>query len=92
MQVNMTTKNKELAPGNSAGRGGAMNHIATGNQVFHNGIPVQLLYRIRQSEGGEMWRVRPLFVEGPDRNEHFRSSDRISFVHSIRAPRWANAA
>jgi hypothetical protein len=67
-------------------------HMATGNQVFHNGTPVQLLYRIRQSESDETWRVRPLFVEGPDRNERFRPSDRISFVHSIRGPRLANAA
>ena len=88
----MPSKKKELALGHSDGRHGAMSHIVTGNQVFHNGIPVQLLYRIRQSEADETWRVRPLFVAGPDRSERFRSSDRISFVHSIRAPAWANAA
>ena len=73
-------------------RDGAIRHIVTGNQVFHNGVPVQLLYRIRQSKNDETWRVRPLFIEGPDRNERFRASDRISFVHSIRTPRWAIAA
>jgi hypothetical protein len=88
----MPRKNKDLALGNSNGRDRAMSHIVTGSQVFHNGTPVQLLYRIRQSDADETWRVHPLFVEGPDRNERFRSSDRISFVHSIRAPRWANAA
>ena len=67
-------------------------HMTPGNQVFHNGTPVQLLYRIGQSEADEIWRVRPLFVEGPDRNERFRSSDRISFIHSMRAPAWAKAA
>jgi hypothetical protein len=81
----MPKKKKELAPSNSVGRDKAMSHILTGNQVFHNGIPVQLLYRIRQSEADETWRVRPLFVEEPDRSVRFRSSDRISFVHSIRA-------
>jgi len=88
----MMRKKQNLILGNSDERGGTMRHIATGNQVFHNGTPVQLLYRIRQSEADEMWRVRPLFVEEPDRNERFTSSDRISLVHSIRAPRWAKAA
>jgi hypothetical protein len=88
----MPSKKKELPLGNSEGRDRAMSHIVTGNQIFHNGIPVQLLYRIRQFEADETWRVRPLFVEGPDRNVRFRSSDRISFVHSIRVPGWANAA
>jgi len=83
-------KKKEPAPADFDRRYGAMRHILIGNQVFHNGIPVQLLYRIRQSAAGETWCVRPLFVEEPDRNVRFRSSDQISFVHSIRAPCWAH--
>ena len=26
--------------------GQVMTHLAAGNQVFHNGVPVQLLYRV----------------------------------------------
>ena len=76
----MPSKKKELPLGNSEGRDRAMSQIVTGNQIFHNGIPVQLLSRIRQFEADETWRVRPLFVEGPNRNVRFRSSDRISFI------------
>jgi len=85
-------KRTEPAPGGVDGRHGAMRHILAGNQVFHNGIPVQLLYRIRRSEVEETWCVRPLFVEEPDRNVRFRTSDRISFVHSVRAPCWAHGS
>jgi hypothetical protein len=67
-------------------------HLAVGNQVFHNGEPVQLLYRIAQSSTHETWRVRPLFVEAPDREDRFTTSDRISFLHTMKAPRWARAA
>jgi hypothetical protein len=49
----------------------AMSHLEIGNQLFHNGVPVQLLYRVRRDKSRETWRVRPLFVEGPDRNELF---------------------
>jgi hypothetical protein len=70
----------------------AMTNLAAGNQVFHNGVPVQLLYRTALSPTGETWRVRPLFVEGPDREDRFISSDTISFLHTMKAPRWARAA
>jgi hypothetical protein len=70
----------------------AMTHLVAGNQVFHNGVPVQLLYRVAQSSKDETWRVRPLFVEAPDREDRFISSDRISFLHTMKAPCWATAA
>jgi hypothetical protein len=63
----------------------AMRHLEMGNQLFHNGIPVQLLYRTDGDKEHETWRVRPLFVEAPDRNETFCSSDAISFLHTRRA-------
>ena len=70
----------------------AMTHLVAGNQIFHNGMPVQLLYRISLSPTVETWRVRPLFVEAPDREDRFTSSDKISFLHTIKAPHWAKAA
>ena len=64
-----------------------MAHLVTGNQLFHNGVPVQLLYRVALSPAGETWRVRPLFVEEPDREHWFTCSDAISFLHTMRAHR-----
>ena len=69
-----------------------MTHLVAGNQVFHNGVPVRLLYRITRSPSGETWRVRPLFVEAPDREDRFTSSDTISFLHTMRAHRCGGAA
>ena len=66
--------------------------LTAGNQVFHNGVPVQLLYRTAVSPTVETWRVRPLFVEGPDREERFTSSDAISFLHTMKAPGRSRAA
>jgi len=60
-------------------------HLITGHQVFHNGIPVQLLYQVDQRKNYSTWRVRPLFVESPDRSERFYPSDSISFLHTMRA-------
>jgi hypothetical protein len=66
-------------------------HLEVGSQLFHNGVPVQLLYRITQEARHETWRVRPLFVEGPDRTERFQLSDCVSYLHTMRAPSGANA-
>ena len=63
-------------------------HLITGHQVFHNGIPVQLLYQVGQGKKYATLRVRPLFVESPDRSERFYPSDSISFLHTMRAA-WA---
>jgi hypothetical protein len=65
----------------------AIPRLEIGSQLFHNGIPVQLLYRIRWRKGHEVWRVRPLFVEAPDRDERFSPSERFSFLHTMRARR-----
>jgi hypothetical protein len=69
-----------------------MTHLMVGNQLFHNGVPVQLLYRVAQSKRSEIWRIRPLFIEAPDREDRFTPSDRISFLHTMKAPAWAKAA
>jgi hypothetical protein len=68
-----------------------MTDLVTGNQVFHNGVPVQLLYRVALTPSGETWRVRPLFVEEPDREDRFTRSDAISFLHTMRAHRCGAA-
>jgi hypothetical protein len=73
-------------------RAAALSRLEIGSQLFHNGIPVQLLYRIDQDKGHETWRVRPLFVEAPDRNETFHLSDSVAYLHTMRAPRWSYAA
>jgi len=70
----------------------APTHLEIGSQLFHHGVPVQLLYRVDHDLHHETWRVRPLFVEAPDRNEQFRRSDLISYLHTIRTPRWRCAA
>jgi len=67
-------------------------HLEIGSQLFHNGVPVQLLYRIRRDQRDETWRVRPLFIDAPDRDERFSRSDCLSFLHTIRAPQWRCAA
>ena len=67
----------------------AMPHLEIGNQLFHNGVPVQFLYRIDRQKQHETWRARPLFVEAVDRDERFYRSDSFSFLHTMRAPRWS---
>jgi len=69
-----------------------MSRLRTGSKVFHNGIPVELLYRIGQGNQGDTWRVRPLFVVEPDRDDVFRPADRISYLHTMSSPSWARAA
>ena len=67
-------------------------HLEIGSQIFHSGTPVELLYRVAHDKNQETWRVRPLFVEAPDRNEEFHPSDRISYLHTIRTHTWSRAA
>ena len=70
----------------------AMAQLMVGNQLFHNGVPVQLLYRVAHSKRSETWLIRPLFIEAPDREDRFTPSDSISFVHTMKAPGWPRAA
>lgn len=55
-----------------------MTNLVVGLQGFHNGVPVELLYRIRQN----VWRVRPLFVTGVERDEKFKQSDTFTKLHT----------
>jgi hypothetical protein len=75
-----------------SGRADGIPHLEIGSQLFHNGVPVRLLYLVGRNKCDETWRVRPLFVEAPDRDERFSRSDCLSFLHSMRAPRWKCAA
>jgi hypothetical protein len=56
--------------------------LACGLQIFHDGKPIELLYRIGGDELAEVWRVKPLFVEGPERDEVIRSTDRCTRLHT----------
>lgn len=57
-------------------------NLIVGLRVFHNGIPIELLYREAATPRSEVWMVRPLFVTGPDRLELFEPHDRMTFLHS----------
>jgi len=74
------------------GRANAIPRLVVGSQLFHNGVPVRLLYLVGRNRLHETWRVRPLFVQAPDRDERFFRSDRFSFLHTMRAPAWSCAA
>lgn len=52
--------------------------LTVGMQIFHNGIPIQLLYRINN----HTWRVKMLFVIAEDRDEHFGPYDTVSLLHT----------
>jgi hypothetical protein len=56
---------------------------APGLMAFHDGKPVEILHYISESPtAGAVWRVRPLFVPGPDRDEVFGEHDRLTPLHS----------
>ena len=65
--------------------------LNVGMQVFHNGVPVELLYcmeamRVHGStQPYERWKIRPLFVAEEDREAVFSPHDRISFLHTGRS-------
>ena len=67
-----------------------MVELNVGMQVFHNGVPVELLYRVEamrvhgSAQSYERWRIRPLFVAEEDREAVFSPHDRISFLHTGR--------
>lgn len=53
-----------------------------GLQIFHNGKPIELLYRVSGTQTEQVWRVKPLFIDGPERNETIRSTDRCTLLHT----------
>lgn len=54
----------------------------TGLQIFVNGRPVELLHRSGGSETAQEWRVKPLFVEGPEFDMTIRSTDVCTKLHT----------
>jgi hypothetical protein len=56
---------------------------AVGLMAFHDGSPVECLFRVRFSDQGEIWRVKPLFVKSQtEREELFRRGDRLTPLHT----------
>ena len=65
------TRKKESTPMtrmSETTRTDAIPHLEIGSQLFHNGVPVQLLYRIGREKQHETWRVRPM-LRGGSRSE-----------------------
>lgn len=61
--------------------------LRAGMCVFHNGIPVVLLYHQRTDKEGEFWRVRTTYVYKPvDRDELFKPGDRVVKTHGYSCP------
>ena len=64
--------------------------LNVGMQIFHNGVPVELLYCVEamrvqgSAQSYERWKIRPLFVAEEDREAIFSPHDRISFLHTGR--------
>lgn len=62
--------------------------LTVGMRLFHNGVPVELLYRVEafcvcgSSQQHELWKVRPLFVSEEDHEQTFSPNDRITFLHT----------
>jgi hypothetical protein len=56
--------------------------LTVGLQIFHNGLPVRLLYRISSFPDRELWQVQPLFTLDAERAETFRPQDRYSKLHT----------
>jgi hypothetical protein len=57
-----------------------------GLQIMHNGSAVELLYHLRDTSEGQVWKVKPLFVVGPEREETIRATDTCRALHSERRP------
>ena len=56
--------------------------MTVGLQIFHNGKPIELLYRVSGDLLTQTWHVRPLFVVGPERDEIILSTDRCTRLHT----------
>lgn len=57
-----------------------------GLETFIDGRPVRLLYRISENATeGQLWRVRPIFVTGPDRDQLIRPGTPLRPIHGAAA-------
>lgn len=59
-----------------------MSDLRVGMQIFHLGIPMELLYRKDHYQKMEIWRVKMLFAEPTEKDELFEENDRVSFLHT----------
>lgn len=59
-----------------------MSDLRVGMKIFHNGTPLELLYRKDHYQNMEIWRVKLLFVEPEEKDELFEPNDRVSFLHT----------
>ncbi len=57
-------------------------NLSIGMQIFHRGVPVELIRKLGELKGTQLWWVRPLFVKEPDREEMFEPHDVCSPIHS----------
>jgi hypothetical protein len=67
--------------------------MITGLQIMHLGRAVELLEMESESERGQVWRVRPLFVENQTPEViTIRPTDRCSCLHTNerQISRWRN--
>ena len=65
--------------------------LAANQMIMVNGAPVQLLYLINKKRGVEAWKVRPLFVEEPDRPAVLSARRTYKKIH-VRPIGWRHAA
>jgi len=68
------------------------NHRKTRIMVGMSVVVKELGAMYRPGEASSDMAHPPLFIEAPDRNERFQPSDSVSFLHTMRAPRWSCAA
>lgn len=51
---------------------------------MHNGHAIELLHHVGNSEHGQVWRVKPLFVDEPERDTTIRPGDSCTRLHTGR--------
>jgi hypothetical protein len=57
-----------------------------GECIFHAGIPIELLHLLGSTVTGELWRVKPLFVDDQTPRDVFiRKGDHCSHLHTQKA-------
>lgn len=66
---------------------------AAGLQIMHLGRAIELLDLVTESERGQVWRVRPLFVD--DQTPEIvtiKATDKCSGLHTHQGRRWRPSA
>ena len=52
--------------------------LESGDCLFYRDKPMQLLYRQRTN----VWRVQPIFIEGPAYDQEFNPHDAVTLLHT----------